>query len=364
MAGTRTTNDDDSISGDYENDDFTSGNHAMNPFLRFSLLTTTTILLAYVNWRGLALVGKLSVLICVLAMSPFVIMVVVGSFQINPSRWLELPTSATSTNRAFGGILWRPFLNNLLWNLSSFDSAGSLVAELDNPRASFAQAMMLGVAMVAGCYFFPLLVAIGSCDAEEENWTDGYMAVVNAKVVGPWLGTWTVFAAWISNIGLFQAELSSDAFQLMGMADRGYLPKVFSKRSRHGTPTYGLVLGTMVVVAMGTISDLEKLIELLNFNYGITLVLEYAAFFKLRVTRPDLERPYRIPFGTLGCGILLCPTVLAMLLVLCLATYETYCFALGTSIVGYGLYAFRQQQKKKTDQDGHVESKKCINVLD
>ena len=85
--------------------------------------------------------------------------------------------------------------------------------------------MLWSTLLVAVCYFFPLLVAIGASPPTSESrpgdWEDGYMAVVNAELVGPWLGAWTVMAAGISNIALFQAELSADAFQLMGMADRG-----------------------------------------------------------------------------------------------------------------------------------------------
>ena len=332
---------------DSDDDDDDDDSEIITPVVRFSLLTSTIVLLAYVNWRGLALVGKMSVLICVAAMSPFVILVVVGSFKVDPSRWWTLPnadnidTAATATATALsGGVLWRPFLNNLFWNLNSFDSAGCLVAELDS-TASFVRAMMLGVSLVVSCYFFPLLVAIGSSDSEQSDWTDGYLAAINTEVVGPWLGAWTVFAAGISNIGLFQAELSSDAFQLMGMADRGYLPKIFRQRSKHGTPTYGLILGTVVIVAMG-VSDLDRLIEMLNFNYGFALLMEYAAFFKLRVSHPNLERPYRIPLNTLGCAVVFFPTVVATMLVMSLATYATYYFALASWITGYLLYAARR----------------------
>jgi amino acid transporter len=332
-----------------DSDDDGDDSEIIAPVARFCLLTSTIVLLAYVNWRGLALVGKMSVLICVAAMSPFVILVVIGSFKVDPSRWWTLPnvdnidTAATTTATATslgGGVLWRPFLNNLFWNLNSFDSAGCLVAELDS-TASFVRAMMLGVSLVVACYFFPLLVAIGSSDSEQSDWTDGYLAAINTEVVGPWLGAWTVFAAGISNIGLFQAELSSDAFQLMGMADRGYLPNIFRQRSKHGTPTYGLILGTVVIVAMG-VSDLDRLIEMLNFNYGFALLMEYAAFFKLRVSRPNLERRYRIPLNTMGCAIVFFPTVVATMLVMSLATYATYYFALASWITGYILFATRR----------------------
>jgi len=329
------------------------------PAVRFCLLTATTVVLAYMNWRGLALVGNMSVLICVVAMSPFVILIVVGVSKVDPSRWWRLPDADVDNTLAAmdddigggflpnfspAGILWRPFLNNLFWNFNSFDSAGCLAAELDS-AATFVRSIMLGGLLVVSGYFFPLLIAIGGMDSDQADWRDGYLAVVTTEVVGPWLGAWTVFAAGISNIGLFQAELSTDAFQLMGMADRGYLPKIFGQRSKHGTPTYGLILGTAVIVAMG-VSDIDRLIEMLNFNYGIALLLEYAAFFKLRVSRPSLERPYKIPLSTFGCALLFFPTIASTVFVMSLATYATYAFSLSACIIGYLLYAARQRNKQ------------------
>jgi len=38
---------------------------------------------------------------------------------------------------------------------------------------------------------------------------------VAVDIGGKWLGVWTIFAAGISNLALFEAELSADAFQLM-----------------------------------------------------------------------------------------------------------------------------------------------------
>ena len=247
-------------------------------------------------------------------------------------------------NSSYGGILWRPFLNNLFWNLNSFDAAGSLVAELDD-IGLFLRAMMIGVSLVVSCYFFPLLIATGASDSVQTDWTNGYLAAINTEVVGPWLGAWTVFAAAISNIAMFQAELSSDAFQLMGMADRGHLPKIFSKRSRHGTPTAGLILGTAVIVTMG-VSDLDQLVEMLNFNYALSLLFEYAAFFKLRISQPNLERPYRIPLNTFGCILFFFPAIAATLVIMSLATFATYYFAIGSWLTGALIYYAKQRSER------------------
>ena len=97
--------------------------------------------------------------------------------------------------------------------------------------------MFIGVILVTAGYFLPLLIAIGATDYSRSDWTDGFLAQVATDIGGPWLGAATVFAAAISNISLFQAELSAETFQLMGMADRGHVPKFLGKRSRYGTPT-------------------------------------------------------------------------------------------------------------------------------
>lgn len=147
---------------------------------------------------------------------------------------------------------------------------------------------------------------------------------------------------------MFQAELSSDAFQLMGMADRGHLPKIFSKRSRHGTPTWGLIVGTAVIVCMGA-SNLDQLVEMLNFNYALSLLLEYAAFFKLRISKPDMERPYRIPLNTCGCALFFFPAIAATLVVMSLATFQTFYFALGSWTTGALIFYGKQRSQRKNN---------------
>ena len=198
--------------------------------------------------------------------------------------------------------------------------------------------------MVVASYFVPLLVALGASKAPQSAWEDGYFSVVAKTIAGPWLEGWLVFAAGISNIGLFQAELSSDAFQLMGMAERGYLPRIFATRSRHGTPTYGILVGLIVIVTMGILTNLESLIEMLNFNYAMALLLEYVAFVTLRIQRPDVERPFRVPLSTMGCILTLVPTVMATFLVTALASWETILFGMIVMLVGVFLFVLREKR--------------------
>jgi amino acid transporter len=253
----------------------------LDPWLRFSVLSGTCLGLAYVNYRGLDVVGNMSLTVCALSMSPFVVFCLVGAFQVDPSRWLQTPYTTTAVANldddtgagllpgiTLGGVLWRPFLNNLFWNLNSFDSAACFAGEIADPGRSFPKAMFGAVLMVVLGYLLPLMVALGTTNASQNEWVNGYMATVVTEAVGPWLGTWVVFAAGVSNLAMFQGEMSSDAFQILGMAERGHLPKMFAKRSRYGTPTWGIVLGAAIIMAM-SVTDLSSLIEMLNFNYSV-----------------------------------------------------------------------------------------------
>jgi amino acid transporter len=285
----------------------TSEESTHHPLLRFLLLSSVSIVLGFFNWLGLQVVGNMSIVIGLLSLAPFVVLIIVGSFHVDPSRWLEVPTSTQTTAAvdqtnvlsSLSLVAWRPFLNSLFWNLNSFDATASFAAEVDCPGRTLPRAMFWAVLVITLAYIGPLLVAIGATDSTPAEWEDGYLATAAGIIGGEWLKEWVILAAGVANIALFQAELSADAFQLMGMAERGFVPGIFSTRSRFGTPTYGIILGVCVIVAMGSF-DLEKLIEMLNLNYAIALLMEYAAFLKLRVSKPDGTC---VPSGCARCSI-------------------------------------------------------------
>ena len=54
-----------------------------------------------------------------------------------------------------------------------------------------------------------------------------------------------------------------------GMAERGFLPKVLGYRSRHDTPTLGILLSSIGVMAIATL-DFVSIVELLNGECACT----------------------------------------------------------------------------------------------
>ena len=268
-----------------------------NIWLRFLFASTMSVVLSAINYLGLEIVGNLSIVVSIVSMSPFVILCLCAIPSLEPSRWMIMPERGITLDDdyhgagfvaapLFAGVLWRPLLNNLFWNLNSFDAGASFAGEVRDPETVFPRAIFLSVVFVVLSYLLPLLAALGGMDSDQDDWSAGYFTTAVTTIAGPWLGAWMVFAAAISNIALYQAEMSGDAYQLMGMADRGLIPKLFTKRSRFGTPENGIILNTLVIILM-SVADFEQLVEMLNFAYSFSYLMEFSAFVKLRITDDD-----------------------------------------------------------------------------
>ena len=274
---------------------FASERDPVTPLVHFFIVLLISIILSYVNYRGLPVVGNLSITISLLTMGPFILFCLMAIPHVKPSRWLQTPTYVEGQNFGFdlsggffpntivGGVMVRPFLNNLYWCLNSFDSAGNFAGDVKHPQEkTFSRGMLWGLAFVAMSYLLPLLMATGVADAPQSAWVNGYLETVTYSIGGPILGLWLVFGAAICNIGRFEAELSSDSFLLMGMADRGYLPKFLSHRSPYGTPTVGILISFAVIILCLT-KGLSTVVAMENCCYTVYVSCIRAAYVISRV---------------------------------------------------------------------------------
>ncbi|KAF0887695.1 hypothetical protein E2562_002389 [Oryza meyeriana var. granulata] len=305
------------------------GGLALSPPARSLAVLALTAALTYLNFRGLHLVGLSALALTAFSLSPFVALAVLAVPKIRPSRWLAVNASAVKP---------RAYFNSMFWNLNYWDKASTLAGEVEEPRKTFPKAVFGAVGLVVGAYLIPLLAGTGALPSETAaEWTDGFFSEVGDRIGGPWLRVWIQAAAAMSNMGLFEAEMSSDSFQLLGMAEMGMIPAIFARRSRHGTPTYSILCSAMGVVILSFMS-FQEIIEFLNFLYGLGMLAVFAAFVKLRVKDPDLPRPYRIPVGAAGAAVMCVPPVALITTVMCLASVRTLVVSAAVAVAGVAMY--------------------------
>lgn len=91
----------------------------------------------------------------------------------------------------------------------------------------------------------------------------------------------------------------------------------------------------------------QEILEFLNFLYSVGMLLEFAAFIKLRIVKPDLHRPYKVPFQTFGATAICLPPALLLLFVMYLASLKTYIVSGSVIILGLFLYPAIVHAKEK-----------------
>jgi len=132
------------------------------------------------------------------------------------------------------------------------------------------------------------------------------------------------------------------------------IPKVFTRRSRFGTPTNGILAGVAVIFCL-SVADFESLVEMLNFSLCLSMLMEFAAFIKLRITDAEHERPYRIPMNTFGCALFITPPCLICIFLMVFASRMTYLYF--TVLVCFGACAhLLQKMGKHHDWWAYVEA--------
>ena len=97
---------------------------------------------------------------------------------------------------------------------------------------------------------------------------------------------------------------------LFALSRAGYIPRWISLTSRNHTPYVALILGaivgllcTLAIQLSGEEGVGATLLNMAVFGAVISYTMVMVAYIKLRITRPDLERPYRSPLGIPGAAL-------------------------------------------------------------
>lgn len=296
-----------------------------------------TVVLTYMNYRGMTIVGWVAILLGILSLLPFLVMGLISIPQLEPERWLVVNLK---------DVDWNLYLNTLFWNLNYWDSISTLSGEVENPDKTLPKSLFFALILVIVGYFFPLLIGTGAVALERDMWSDGYFAIIAKMIGGAWLSWWVQGAAAMSNMGMFVAEMSSDSFQLLGMAERGMLPEFFAKRSQYGTPLVGILFSASGVLMLSWMS-FQEIVAAENFLYCFGMILEFMAFIKLRIRQPATSRPYKIPLGTVGSIIMCIPPTILICVVLALSTLKVAIVSLIAVAIGLLMQPFLKYTEKK-----------------
>lgn len=300
---------------------------------RYVAIFSMICVLAILNYLGLAIVGYVAVALALVSLSPFILMSLISIPKIRPHRWISLGQKGVKKD-------WNLYFNTLFWNLNFWDNVSTLAGEVDQPHKTFPLALLVAVIFTCLSYLLPLFAVVGSVSVDQSLWETGFHAEAAQIIAGKWLKVWLEIGAVLSAIGLFEAQLSSSAYQILGMADLGFLPKTFGLRSKKfNTPFAGILLSTGIVLAVSYL-DFTVIISAANFLYSLGMLLEFASFIWLRRKMPALRRPYKVPMRLPGIVIMCLIPSGFLIFVMAIATKIVFLISGVMTAAGIGWYFF------------------------
>ncbi|KAF0696461.1 Aste57867_12782 [Aphanomyces stellatus] len=256
------------------------------------------------NALGVQLVGRGMIFLSVLVILPFVVLTIWG-FAVG-DNWSMLgdfrhtDTASSTDSVVLTGAIeidWTTLATTVFWNCNGFQNVSTFAGEVSNPGKTYPRALLMTVIAVLLTYLLPLSAAAVYNDPLWPTWTEISFSDIAHSLGGDFLLTLVTMSTLASNWGQYSSEMFCVSFQLTGMAESGLAPAVFATRAAKTDVPYLSVALSYVIVLVLTGFDLQEIMAMTNVISSLSQVLIIAAAIKLRVSKPDVHRPYRVPGG-------------------------------------------------------------------
>lgn len=283
----------------------------MNWWQHYLVSVALIALLTWVNIRGIQMVGQVATGLEIFIFIPVMTMIVIAltHWHFTPFTPWVVPQQATFKIFGVGLALG-------LWLYSGYEQLSTVAEEVENPQKAYPRALALVVPLSIAAYFLPTFAGLASA-GHWEKWHTGFFSDAAAMIGGPWLGTWMTLAAMVGNVALLNSTILTTTRMPFAMAEDGYLSPVLTrKHPSYGTPWLA-ILASALIYALLAWQSLAQLISIYIWLRSATTVLTVLSAWKLRRSRPDLHRSFKIPGGRLGLVYVVgAPVVMALVALL------------------------------------------------
>jgi len=258
--------------------------------------------------------GLVVTLVAFLVLVVFYISVLTtGSFEAE--RLLNIP-DANGEKGYFLPFGWNGIFVALpfaIWFYLAIEQLPLAAEESHDVVRDMPKALIWGIITLLGLSIFTLVLNTGVeggaavIGASEAPLADGFKAVFKDGITS----TSVNLIAVTGLVASFYMIIYAYGRVLFALSRAGYFPRWLSKTSRFHTPHRALILGALVGLAsLFLLDSLGKsgavggtLLNMAVFGAVLSYAMVMFSYVKLRLTRPDLERPYRSPLGIPGAVI-------------------------------------------------------------
>ena len=254
---------------------------------RAAAVAVVVVGVTVVNLRGVRQASLFNNIFTFGKLLPLLLLVVGGSFFINPAAY------SAAGPPVYSGFSAAVLL--LVFAFTGFENAVIPAGEARDPRRDLPFALLTGTAIATVLYLAIQAVSIGAVPDLASS--ERPLADVGARLFGHYGAALIAVGALVSILGTLNGVLLAGSRLLFAMGEQGELPPLFIRtHARFRTPHVAIVvtaIGVVLLTVTGTFLSLARLSTVIRL---ITYAVTCAAVPMLR-RRADRPAAFIVPFG-------------------------------------------------------------------
>jgi APA family basic amino acid/polyamine antiporter len=260
-------------------------------------------------YKGIKESSLVNIVVVVIKVAIVIAFIVFGLKYVQPSLWQPLIPKNTGEFGAFGtsGIAMAAAV--IFFAYIGFDGVSTVAQEAKNPRRTMPAGILLSLAICAVLYIAMARVLTGLVPYEKLNDAAPVAVALEAHPQLLWLWPWVIWGTLFGLTSVIITMIIPQARIWLTMAQDGLLPPAFGAiHPKFRTPHISTAITGIAAAIFGGLFPIDLLGELVSIGTLVAFAVVCIGVLVLRHTRPDLERPFRVPVVWLiaPAGIISC----------------------------------------------------------
>jgi APA family basic amino acid/polyamine antiporter len=308
-----------------------------------------TLALGWVLYIGIKESATANNIMVWMKVAVIVIFILAGMSYVDTANWHPYLPPNTGKDGEFGvsGLLRGTAI--IFFSYVGFDAASTAARETRNPQRDVPLGI-LGALIISAVLYVGMSAVMTGMVPYQQLGADAPVAVaLDAHPQLSWLGSLVKIGAIAGMTSVILMSMLGQPRIFLAMADDGLLPPSMRKvHPKYRTPHVATAITTVLAAAIAGLFPLNILGELISMGILLAFTGVCIGVLVLRYTRPNLHRPFRVPFAAVTCvlGAVICGGITYFL------PRETWLLFLIWSIIGFSVYAIYGYRNSRMRADG------------
>ncbi|NNH88659.1 ethanolamine permease [Acinetobacter terrae] len=201
-----------------------------------------------------------------------------------------------------------------IWFFLAVEGVPLAAEEAKEPHKSLPRGLIGSMVILAIFALSILVLGTGAAGADTLKNSGAPLVDALKAVYGEntWLADFVNFVGLAGLIASFFSIIYAYSRQVFALSRAGYLPKKLSLTNNNHAPHWAIIIPGMIGFMLSLTGEGDLLILMAVFGATISYVLMMMAYIKLKISKPDMPRPYQAPGGIITASIALVLAAIAV----------------------------------------------------